>query len=186
MALASSLALAAITFEEPDRRSIALVVYDGVSESQTAIVRKALNDRFRDPVVVVRGAKLPASAYYRPRNRYRADGLLKHLSLRTEWKALGITHRDISVSNPPHADWGIFGLAELGGDAAVVSPYRLRGNGTSLRKVAIHELGHTLGLPHCTTSSCVMADAEGTIKTVLEGSDEFCPTCEHKISRHLR
>ena len=34
-----------------------------------------------------------------------------------------------------------------------------------LWKVAIHELGHTLGLPHCPNNGCLMQDAHGTVKT---------------------
>ena len=186
MALVSSLALAAIAVEEPDKRSIALVAYEGASRPAIQAALVGLRKRFNVPVVVVPGAKLPKAAYYAPRNRYRADELLKHISLRTEWKAIGVTHRDISTTNGPHKDWGIFGLAELGGDAAVVSPYRLRGSSVSLQKVAIHEVGHTMGLPHCETESCVMADAEGSINTVLTGSDKFCKSCSTRIRSYLK
>ena len=47
-------------------------------------------------------------------------------------------------------------------------------------KVAIHELGHTQGLPHCPEKSCYMRDAEGGNPTDEEV--EFCPKCK----KHLR
>jgi archaemetzincin len=43
-------------------------------------------------------------------------------------------------------------------------------------KVAIHELGHTQGLPHCENKTCYMRDAEGG--NPLEEEVDFCKTCK--------
>lgn len=50
-----------------------------------------------------------------------------------------------------------------------------------LKKICIHEVGHNLGLPHCTTNKCVMQDAVETIKTVDNESEELCAECRLKI-----
>jgi archaemetzincin len=99
---------------------------------------------------------------------------------------LGLTAKDISTTKEEHEDWGIFGLAQLGGRAGVVSTFRLGARGADeaklrerLRKVAIHECGHVIGLPHCPAPGCVMADAQGTIDTVDRETGAFCEEC-HK------
>lgn len=48
-----------------------------------------------------------------------------------------------------------------------------------LFKVAIHELGHTEGLPHCPVKSCFMRDSEGRNPTNEE--KEFYPKCKKQL-----
>jgi archaemetzincin len=75
-------------------------------------------------------------------------------------------------------DWGVMGLGLQPGNACVISSFRL--SKTDLRnqlfKVAIHELGHTQGLPHCRNLSCFMRDAEG--KNPIDQETDFCPKCK--------
>jgi archaemetzincin len=47
--------------------------------------------------------------------------------------------------------------------------------------VAIHEIGHNLGLKHCSTPKCVMQDAVETIKTVDVAGVELCNSCKKEI-----
>jgi len=67
----------------------------------------------------------------------------------------------------------------------VVSTFRLSARGADekklrdrLRKVAIHEVGHVTGLPHCEASACVMRDAEASIETVDKETGVFCEPCK--------
>ena len=54
-------------------------------------------------------------------------------------------------------------------------------------KVALHELGHTMGLPHCTFSKvCFMEAAEGTIKSVDREKRFLCSNCKKLISHYIR
>jgi archaemetzincin len=123
---------------------------------------------------------LPSMAHYAPRNRYRADSLLRYLHTRTPAGAvtIGLTHRDISTSHHGHADWGIMGLGMLPGNACVASTFRLDKTqiDTQFFKVAIHELGHTQGLPHCPEPSCRMRDQGG--RNQLDAQTDFCPRCK--------
>ncbi|MBU0551173.1 hypothetical protein KKB55_09280 [Myxococcota bacterium] len=127
---------------------------------------------------------LPKAAYYPPRKRYRADRLLAHLNaLHPEGKILGLTTRDISTTKGAHQDWGVFGLGELGGRAAMVSTHRLKRGARDaahrlrrLRHTAIHEVGHLVGLPHCEEPDCLMQDAHGSIKNT-DTSDHLGPDC---------
>lgn len=120
------------------------------------------------------------NAYYKPRDRYRADSILKFTRFKygIDTLMLLMTHRDISVTKNRIKDWGIMGLAHSPGNVCVVSTYRLAKSklAEQLYKVSIHELGHTQGLPHCPIKSCYMRDASGG--NPLDEEKEFCPSCK--------
>lgn len=156
-------------------------------------VQTGIRERFDVDVVVLPERALPAAAYYRPRDRYRAERLLEALEREASGryvKVVGLTARDISTSTEEQADWGVFGLGDLGGETCVVSTYRLGRGGASealledrLVKAVNHELGHTFGADHCPVHGCLMADAEGTIRTVDTGTGRFCPACLARLAR---
>ena len=139
------------------------------------------------PVTVLSGEKLPEEAYYPPRKRYRAEKLLGYLRSRkagNNGKIIGLTFVDISTTKGKYPDWGIFGLGSIGGQPCVVSTFRLKGKATKellaerLVKVVNHEVGHTLGLVHCSTKGCLMEAAKGKISTVDNGSGLLCKSCQ--------
>ena len=122
----------------------------------------------------------PVLARYLPRNRYRADSLIHFLKSQTSKGhiTLGLTNKDISTTKNEVADWGIMGLGFRPGNACVASSFRLSKTETNIQlfKVAIHELGHTQGLPHCNIKSCFMRNAEGGNPTNDE--KDFCIKCK--------
>jgi archaemetzincin len=132
---------------------------------------------YLDGIELMKPESMPAMAYYAPRKRYRADSLIHWMARRAAagetW--LGITEQDISTTKEGNPDYGIMGLGFRPGKAAVASNYRLRKK-DQFYKVAIHELGHTLGLPHCGDESCYMRDAEGGDPTAHE--KYFCTACQ--------
>ena len=74
-----------------------------------------------------------------------------------------------------------------------MSTFRLRRDGAvhalliaRLTKVINHELGHTLGLSHCSNAGCLMEDIKGSIKTVDGWKGGFCPSCEMRLAQYLR
>lgn len=99
---------------------------------------------------------------------------------------IGITDRDISTTNGKIHDWGVFGLGSMPGKACVVSTFRLSrqlGKVSAeerLNRVVIHEIGHTFGLAHCPDKDCLMADAEGSVKSVDRAS-RFCRDCQRRL-----
>ena len=50
-----------------------------------------------------------------------------------------------------------------------------------LRTVIIHELGHNMGFPHCSTKNCIMSDANERIQTVDNSADNYCVKCKDKL-----
>ena len=167
---------------------IAIQPFDNVRAECVETVRKGLAEAFGVKVEVLTNQALPKAAWYAPRGRYRAEKLLVHLNANTAAKyqiVVGITARDISTTKGEHEDWGIFGLGEVAGRACVVSTFRLGARNADekrlrerLRKVAVHETGHVMGLDHCPTPGCVMSDGEGSIATVDGESGNFCEICK--------
>lgn len=162
-----------------------------VKKEDVARVKAGLQALYSVEVEVLPEIPLPKMAWYPPRERYKADKLLEFLSTQTAGrvtKVIGLTAQDISTSKGEIADWGIFGLGQLGGRACVVSTFRLRAGKVKtpvfharLAKVVNHELGHTLGLDHCPTADCLMQDAGGKIATVDGESGKPCAECAARL-----
>lgn len=174
---------------EPEKQTvIAIQPLGEVNQERLNIVKKGLEDAFGLKVETLEAKPLPKEAWYEPRSRYRADKLLTFLGDQTDVKyriVIGLTAKDISTTKGEHEDWGIFGLGELDGRVCLVSSFRLNARGADeaklrerMRKVAIHEVGHVMGLDHCPTKGCVMRDAESSILTVDEETGEFCKECK--------
>ena len=79
----------------------------------------------------------------------------------------------------------VFGLADVGGDRAVVSVRRLAAAdphllSARLLKECVHELGHTWGLPHCEDAACVMHFSNSIEETDAKTA-RFCATCTRSL-----
>lgn len=138
---------------------------------------KAIN-----PNVVLRSnIPFPENAYYQLRNRYRADSIIKKIknNIGKDSVIVGLSNADISVTKGKIKDWGVMGLGYHPGKSCVVSDFRLSksNKNTQFYKVVLHELGHTEGLPHCPTKTCLMRDAEG--KNPIDEEKDFCLNCKN-------
>jgi archaemetzincin len=106
-------------------------------------------------------------------------------------KILGVVSVDLFIPILTY----VFGEAQLGGIGALVSMHRLNSrlyglpdNDQLLRerlnKEAIHELGHTFGLLHCSTPGCVLS-ASTYVEDIDQKSDQVCHECRSQISDHV-
>lgn len=107
-------------------------------------------------------------------------------------KILGITSADLFVPVLTY----VFGEAEFNGKAAIVSTHRLSESFYGLSenpeltksrtiKEAIHELGHTFGLPHCHDYLCVMHSSTGVEEIDLK-TGKFCDSCGEILARKIK
>ena len=173
---------------------IGILYYTAIDKNLKKELEQNILATYKCTVTEIKGiAKMPDEAYYKPRNRYRASKLLNSIDQYSRYdKIVGITASDISSTKDNIYDWGIMGLADSPGRACVISIFRIKTPNKILFKerfikVALHELGHTMGLPHCSFSkSCFMEAAEGTIKSVDRETKNLCSNCKKLISQYIR
>lgn len=154
------------------------------------MVKKALEEFYPLEVRELKRLLLPEEAYYPPRKRYRADKLLDFLEKRIpkdDFRVLGLIGEDISCTKGEFYDWGIVGYARINGPASVLSSFRCKRGARNDKhahirfgKVAVHEVGHTLGLEHFPTWGCLMEDAQGRIST-FDREYDICQRCRIRL-----
>ncbi len=184
-------------------RTVALQPLGTFDKRLLDTISSTIEDIYNFRVLVYPAKSLPNTAFIKVKSaRYRADSLLDYLGIIKPDSVdhiMGLTASDISttvrdnsgeIKKPlsKYADWGVFGLGYMPGESSVVSVFRLKHKDQNryierLKKVCIHELGHNLGLPHCTTYGCIMSDANETIRTVDNEKLELCSGCKMIIGR---
>lgn len=179
--------------ERPADQRIGIVELGDVHPGDLEKVTEAVRELYRSEAVMLSRHSVPSNAWYAPRQRHKADSLLNFLSsLKPDSidKIIGIMSSDISTSTEEHIDWGVFGLAGFGGNSCIISCFRLHKSSEEgqkaterLQKVALHELGHTFGLDHCTSGDqkCLMRDADGKLGTVDKETLALCDECNKML-----
>jgi archaemetzincin len=178
-----------------DKHTSSLTVYiqplGSVQQKNIDIIVSAMMSFYGCKVLVNKPLALTNDLLAESRTRYEAGKILKKFN--SNKKLLIITERDIAHQNIERniTEWGIFGLGYRPGNTCVVSTFRLnRNNPTNslqlfnerLSKVCLHEIGHNLGLDHCTSGTdCLMKDARGLIKTVDNEKMTLCSSCQKKL-----
>ncbi|MEM1511835.1 MAG: archaemetzincin family Zn-dependent metalloprotease [Candidatus Jordarchaeales archaeon] len=130
-------------------------------------------------------------AYNHQRGQYNAEEILNELKRRKGFRVLGVTQVDLYV---PSLNF-VFGLAEYGGNAALISTNRLRPEFYGephdekkfferMIKEAVHELGHTFFLKHCPRSYCVMHFSNSIYETDAK-KKEFCHVCKRELEEKI-
>jgi len=132
----------------------------------------------------------PAPSYHTERQQYHSSELLRRMQplVRPQaWRMLAVADVDLYIPILKY----VFGEAQMGGPTAVISAFRLRQEfygldrddillSQRLLKVSVHELGHTLHLPHCQDYRCVMASSHA-VEWIDLRDHTMCESCQSQV-----
>jgi archaemetzincin len=173
-----------------ENKYIAIQPFGDVNEKAIYRLKEEIEKYYHYKVEVLEKIELPEESYYKPRNRYKADILIKYLKENKKQKykyILGITNKDISTKTRNHQDFGIFGLGYCPGKSCIISTFRIKHTNKEkvldrILKIGLHELGHNFGLRHCIDKKCFMTDANASIKTIDNAKMDLCNKCKSKLN----
>jgi archaemetzincin len=163
-----------------------VVALGGVDEEALEAIELSLWQVFGVPVRRLPPLEEPAYAYDPQRKQYGSVAVLRkmlgHVPANA-MKLLAVTEMDLYI---PMLSF-VFGQAQLDGVLAAVSLARLRQEFYGLPpnrllllgravKEAVHEVGHTFGLIHCTDNRCPMSFSN-TISQVDRKGEDLCANC---------
>lgn len=160
----------------------------------TEPVKKEINRIFGFPALIIPILEDVDFALDSGRNQYHSTSILKQLEKSAPsfaMKVIAITKVDLFIPILTH----VYGEAQLGGKACVVSTYRLKDQISAANpgvifkqrivKEAIHELGHTFNLRHCKEHACIMHYCR-TELDVDRKSDQLCRYCKILLDDEIK
>lgn len=166
----------------------------GPAAAETLLdLRSGLSREFAVPRDILEAEPEPVYAFNHTRQQYSSTEILAVMNKRTIPAGaclLGVTALDLYI---PILTF-VFGEAQLNGCCAVASFHRLRQEfyglppdprvfRERLLKEAIHELGHTVALPHCEDYQCVMSTSHG-VEWIDLKTGRFCNSCRTVVVGH--
>jgi archaemetzincin len=141
--------------------------------------------------------QIPSNLFDNSRNQYLSDKLLSWLQQTlkpsTDTKVLAVCDFDAYFGKFNYC----FGEAIIGGNVSAIYLKRLlptnsNNNGdpqilfqNRIVKEAIHEIGHTFGLRHCTRDLCIMFKSK-TIADTDKKCKGFCGPCLNILAAHFQ
>jgi archaemetzincin len=130
----------------------------------------------------------PEYAFLARRGQYDAGKILRALTIHSSNVPFQLAVVGVDIYTPILTY--VFGESQLGGVAAVISLFRLQSKNRNeaynrAAKIALHEIGHLLGIVHCETSDCLMGFSKDLAK-LDERPLRFCQACEYEAGRRLR
>lgn len=180
---------------------IALQPYENMSTDDISLAKSAIEEFYGYDVVILPPITLPEIARKKNTKKkttriYHADKLLTHLSNAlpdSATKIIGFLDFNIYTNSPTESDYSILAKSPQPSSVSVISTYLLHNYSKTegdyksrFRKVVLHEIGHTIGMPHCTNESaerrCLMTNFGGTSRVIDRANLRFCEECAKKIN----
>jgi archaemetzincin len=199
---AGLLVLLLVSFTGTPSRKVAIQPFDGFDPVLLDTVRRTIQEVVGYQVVVLKSTPMPQKAFVNIKYpRFRADSIIRFLKEKDDRRfdyVMGLTPQELShtkkdargqIKYPAmkYRDWGIHGLGYCPGRTSVVSTAKIQSDrpgvmSRRLKKICVHELGHNLGLPHCSTQHCVMQDSNEKMSTIDNARLAFCASCKRKLT----
>jgi archaemetzincin len=173
-----------------DLQNITLVSFGYFDDDFLNGISVSVHNEFMVSVNLKEG-HLDLSEFYDPtRRQYHGGKLLKEVDASYSsdlTKTIGLFSVDLFIPILTY----IFGQAFLTGRSGIASLYRLSNERYGITgdknfvtdrftKEIIHELGHTYGLIHCHTPSCVMRSST-YVEDIDQKSSSFCLNCRKTL-----
>ena len=160
----------------------------------TEPVKKEIYRIFGFPALIIPVLEDVDFAFDSGRNQYHSTSILQQLEKSAPSfaiKVIAVTKVDLFIPILTH----VYGEAQLGGKACLVSTYRLKDQISAAHpgviftqriiKEAIHELGHTFNLRHCQEHVCIMHYCR-TELDVDRKSDQLCRYCKILLDDEIK
>jgi archaemetzincin len=163
---------------------IAIQPLGGVRGDVIEVVAANIEAFFHIPTRVLLDQPLPDGAHNPHRGQYNCYPILQALKTQRPDHAVrivGVADVDLFIPILTH----VFGEAELGGCATVISTYRLDRDDKPVSagrlydraaKIAVHEMAHTFHLQHCRKAGCIM-NSFPVISHIDNTPVHFCHYC---------
>lgn len=169
-------------------REVSIFIFEGVSKKEKVLsaIKGAVKDVLSIPSNYKKELEIPGGAFNPEREQYLAKRLLRTVIKESENIGLGVTGKDIYSEGLNF----VFGQASPNHNSAVLSIHRLNPSylGESdeslfferIKKEAVHEIGHVLGLKHCPNDRCVMHFSNNIRSVDIKGRN-LCDSCKNKL-----
>ncbi len=129
-----------------------------------------------------------AFAFNKERRQYHTTAVTRRLLTVREPSArfvMGVADVDLFVPDTPF----VYGEADREARAAVMSIWRLRGEGDAWKRracvEAVHQVGHLLGLSYCEDARCAMFQAT-TITDAERRQLHLCNNCRNEFVKQRK
>ncbi len=172
-------------------QAVSIVPLGQIRQDVVDAIAGGIYEHLHLDVVFEAKSALPSDLFDPVRGQFRAEDLVRYLRDQIPTSSplrLGVTEADLYAMDMDY----VFSISILKQGASIVSYRRLDNTFYSLPrndrvlyervvKEALHELGHGIGLEHC-TQPCIMYFAHQSLMEIDTKPLRFCPECTRRLN----